>query len=389
MTNRERAMAVLKYEEYDRLPIVHFGFWPETLQKWANEGHITMDQANNWSDATPVDKQIGDKLGFDFGWYNCFSPGVSAYGDLDPAFERKVIKDFGDGSRHVVDCDGVVVLEKDDAGSIPSEIDHLLKDRASWEEHFLPRLQFSPERVINAPVNTGTEFVKFCDGGLDYLKDENRENPVGIMAGSLMGRMRMWLGVEGFSYLMFDDEPLYDEIVKTVADLHYEKVKYTLEQGAKFDFAHFWEDICFKNGPLVIPSVFDEKVGPHYKRLTELVNSYGIEIVSLDCDGLIDSLVPTWYNNGVNTMFPIEVGTWNAEIKPWREQFGKGLRGVGGMNKNVFSRDKAAIDAEVERLKALVDLGGYIPCPDHRIAPDSQWDNVSYYCDKMRESFKK
>jgi hypothetical protein len=57
------------------------------------------------------------------------------------------------------------------------------------------------------------------------------------------------------------------------------------------------------------------------------------------------------------------------------------------MNKNAFARDRAAIDAEVERLKPLVALGGFIPCPDHRIAPDAKWDMVRYYCDRMREEF--
>jgi uroporphyrinogen decarboxylase len=97
--------------------------------------------------------------------------------------------------------------------------------------------------------------------------------------------------------------------------------------------------------------------------------------------------VPIWLENGVNTMFPIEVGTWNASIQPWRQQYGKQIRGVGGMNKVIFARDYAAIDAEVERLKPLVALGGYIPCPDHRIAPDAKWENVQYYCDKMKKAF--
>jgi len=47
----------------------------------------------------------------------------------------------------------------------------------------------------------------------------------------------------------------------------------------------------------------------------------------------------------------------------------------------------ADVDAEVERLRPLVELGGYIPCPDHRLAPDSKWDNVRYYCDRMRQVF--
>jgi len=81
------------------------------------------------------------------------------------------------------------------------------------------------------------------------------------------------------------------------------------------------------------------------------------------------------------------VGTWGASIAPWRDKFGRELRGVGGMNKVTFSRDRAAIDAEVERLKPLVELGGYIPCPDHRLAPDAKWGLVRYYCDRMHKTF--
>ena len=34
LNNRQRILAVLNYENYDRLPIVHFGFLDETLERW-------------------------------------------------------------------------------------------------------------------------------------------------------------------------------------------------------------------------------------------------------------------------------------------------------------------------------------------------------------------
>jgi hypothetical protein len=49
--------------------------------------------------------------------------------------------------RKVQDGHGVIILEHPGVISIPAEIDHLLKDRASWEEHYLPRLQWSEDRV--------------------------------------------------------------------------------------------------------------------------------------------------------------------------------------------------------------------------------------------------
>ena len=383
MNERERALAVLNYEPYDRLPIVHFGYWKETLKKWAGEGHLPLEWAEAWADGNPADDLIAGKLGFDFDWHSLMSPRMH----LDPAFEHKVVEEYPDGSRAERNGDGVVVRVKPGATSIPAEIDHLLKGRAEWEEHYVKRLRFSESRVFDAKVRVNDEMVGFDEGGLEYLKRDDRECIRGLFCGSLFGSIRNVVGVVGATYIYAEDEALFDEMIQTNGELCYQCVKTALASGAKFDFGHFWEDICFKSGPLVTPSVFDEKVGPQYDRITRLLNEYGINIVSLDCDGKIDALIPTWLNNGVNTMFPIEVGTWNASIKPWREQYGKELRGVGGMNKTVFARDSAAVDAEVERLKPLVELGGYIPCPDHRIAPDGEWDNVQYYCNKMRETF--
>ena len=369
MTNRERTLAILHYQPYDRLPVVHFGYWSETLDKWVAEGHLKAEEIANCWDGSPADFVIAAKLGFDFNWAN------TCYTDtrLRPSFEPRVIEEFSDGRRHVLNPNGVIVVEQPGAGGIPSEVDHLLKDRVSWETHFKARYQWTEDRVD--PVY------------LARLKTTPRDVPLGLYCGSLFGQIRDVMGMEGVSYLYVDDEPLFREIIDTVADLCYRATERALSFGIAFDFAHFWEDICFKNGPLVSPAVFREYVGPHYRRITDLVKRHGIDIISLDCDGVIDALIPVWMDNGVNTMFPIEVGTWAASILPWRQKYGKELRGVGGMNKTVFAHDRAAIDAEIERLKPLVALGGFIPCPDHRIAPDARWDLVRYYCDRMRQTF--
>lgn len=362
MKNRERALAILNYENYDRMPVVHFGFLMQTIQKWRNEGHIT-EYDDNASTAK--------KLGFDFDWFNTYTPNTG----LMPWFERQVLEEYPDGMQKVMNGDGAIILVKPGVHSIPAEVDHLLKDRKSWEKHYLHRLQFSEERIDKEAAEK------------IIAEQENRDEPLGIHCGSLFGQIRNWMGITGVSYLYADDFELYKEIIDTVGSLCYNITEAVLKLGIKFDFAHFWEDICFRNGPLVIPSVFRKLAGPHYKRITELVNSYGISIVSLDCDGCIDTLVPIWLENGVNTMFPIEVGIWGGNIKTWRDMYGKEIRGVGGMNKHVFAEDYEAVDREIERLKPLVDLGGYIPCPDHRIPPTAKWENVQYYCDRMRKVF--
>ena len=370
MNYRENVNAILHYQPFEKMPIVSFGYWGETVQKWADEGHITREEADGYcryGDNSEADRSIMKRLGFDFNWNSCYGGNVGLY----PAFDRKVLEQKADGGQVIRDEQGLIVLVKPGVVSIPAEIGTTLTDRDVWEKEYLPRLQWESKRIDTSLFES--------------LKDDSqRQLPVGLHCGSLMGYMRNLLGVEELSYLYVDDPELYEEIANTLAGLCYQSVKAILKTGAKFDYAHFWEDICYKNGPLVSPDGFRQIIGPHYRKITNLLKEHGVDIVSVDCDGWIDTLLPIWLENGVNTMFPIEVGTWNASIAPWREKYGKDLRGVGGMNKTVFARDYQAVDQEVERLRPLMELGGYIPCPDHRIAPDAKFENVQYYCEKMK-----
>lgn len=374
MTNRARVRALLHYEPCDRVPVVAFGYWNETLEKWAGEGHIARADAEEYAregDGGEADRRVMAGLGFDFNWNNCFAPDCA----LRPPFERRVIQEAADGSRVESDETGHIVRVKPGVTSIPSEVGTLLTGREAWQALYLPRLRDCAERDESERLKAARAFSAAHDV------------PLGLHMGSLYGRVRDMLGVEGLSYLIADDPELHEEIVSTCASLSYAVAERALRTGAAFDYAHYWEDICFNNGPLVSPALFARLAGPHYRRATRLLSGYGIDIVSVDCDGWIDLLAPIWLECGVNTMFPIEVGTWNASIAPWRARYGRALRGVGGMDKRVFARDKAAVDAEIERLKPLVALGGYIPCPDHRIPPDAKYELVAYYCEQFRKTF--
>lgn len=372
----------MNYQPYDRLPVVHFGFWGETWKKWDRNGEMTAECRELYH-ARRTAAELAKHLGFDCGYADntLLTPNIG----LEPPFEPKVLRNNPDGSYDELTAQGVVVRKWKGVISIPAEVDHVLKNRAAWEKEYLPRLQFHPDRVNRAPAGgESAGKTPFADA-IAGLRSGQRDYLYGLHCGSLIGIIRDYLGVENLAYLQVDDEPLFDEIIDTAAGLCFQCVQTALSSGVKFDYGHFWEDICFKNGPLISPGVFARKIGPHCKRITGLLRDHGMDLVSLDCDGMIDALIPIWLENGVNTMFPIEVGTWNASIAPWRAKYGKELRGVGGMNKTVFARDRRAVDDEIARLKPLVELGGYLPCPDHRIPPDAKFDLVRYYCRRMQD----
>ena len=371
MTNRERVNAIMHYQPYDRMPVVAFGYWGETLRKWQAEGHVSEEEAAHYWDNNEYDFQIMKRLGFDFNW----NGGIGGNSFLSPSFGNEIIRNEPDGSVVMRNGEGLLIRTKPGVVSIPAHAGTSLTGREAWEELYVPKLTYNENRVNLE--NVRKEHARITALGL----------PRYIHIGSLYGNIRNMVGVEDLAYLAADDEDLYAEIINTIGELCYRVTERVLSAGLTYEYAHYWEDICFKTGPLIRPSVFRELVGPWYRKIADLLLKNGVDIISVDCDGKIDELVPVWLDNGVNTMFPIEVGTWRASFDQWRKKYGKALRGVGGMDKRVFAQDKAAVDREIERLKPIVELGGYIPCPDHRIAPDAIWENVQYYCERFRHEF--
>lgn len=360
MNQRERFNAVLNYEPVDRIPIWDFGFWDETLERWrADQG-------------MPRDVEPDDFFGMDVQWQ--FAPLKVG---LHPLFEEKVLEDRG-AERVVLSGDGMVARELKDGTSMPDWIDYTLKDRKSWEEHYKWRLNPDTEGRI------GEDFVRLC-------REEwagERDYPVMIHCGSVLGKLRNWLGLENFSYIQYDDPELFREMVETVGNCAAVTLERGLEQaralGVTFDHGHFWEDICYNHGPLVHPKTFVEVASPQIKRITDVVRKFGVEHISVDCDGKVDELILPWRDAGVDVMFPIEIGDW-ADPVELRERFGKELRMMGGVDKRKLAQGRGAIDEMIDHLTPLVEQGGYIPTPDHRVPPDVKLEDYIYYLQRIKK----
>lgn len=369
MTNRERTLNLLHYKPVDRMPAVHFGYWHELLIEWAEQGKISMDLARSQGDGNAADRELDRLIGWDFNWQHM----VGSHNGLKPGFEHKVLETLPDGTQRIQNGAGLIERVRPGVVSIPAEDDYLLKDRAAFEELYKPKMQFDPSRV-------NLEFYKTFNETRDY------DAPIGLHLGSVLGEIRSMVSVIGMSYLIYDeDEELFADIVDAYAEMQYQCVKTILETGAKFDFAHYWEDICFNSGSLISPQIFEELCAKHYKKRNDLCRQYGIDIISLDCDGVTEQLLPIWFENGVNTMFPIEVGTWGDQFEPARRKFGPGMLGVGAMDKTVLREDKAAVDRELEKMRRLASLGGFIPCPDHRLMPGTKFELVQYYAEEIKK----
>lgn len=352
MNDRQRFLATMHYQPRDRAPIVDFSFWWETIVEWHKQG-------------LPAEVELKNTDAF-FGM-DSYTGGVSGSSDMMPGFEAKVLEDQGD-YEVAIQYDGVIVRRKKYMGSIPEHLGHTLIDRASWEKHY--KWRFDPSTPNRYPEDCNSpdpSRVQLCWGGSFY------------------GWIRDWMGVEAVSYLVYDDPVLLEEMVETLTECKIAVLERMLARGAKYDACSLWEDMCFNNGPLLAPEHFKRILVPRIKRYTDILRRHGCDIIWVDCDGKIDDLLPLWLDAGVNCMFPIEVGTWGADPVKYRQQYGKDLLMMGGVDKHILARSRPEIAAEVKRLAPLVEEGGFIPMPDHRVPPDVPLDNYLYYLETIRQ----
>jgi hypothetical protein len=354
MDDRERFQAIMHYQEYDRMPVVHWDVWSETNQRWIEEG-------------MPEDADVYEFLDTVPRW-NFVGSGIL---EPHPPFDEVVYEETE--SYRVCLCpDGVIQKEWKDRTGIPQFIDFVLKTAEDWpsfKERFLP----DPDRI---PDDLDSEIAAAEQDGV----------PVAITLASMMGWIRNWMGVENMAYLMHDAPKVYGDMVDTLADLTCWSIDQVLPRmETRPDLGIGWEDICFRSGPLVSPRFFERYVAPGYEKIRQKLGEYGIDLMGIDCDGLIEPLLGPWLDVGVNLHYPVEVGVWGGDPMALRRRFGRQLRMVGGFNKLALEHGPAAIDAEIERRWPLVRDGGYIIMPDHHITPGVSLANYQYYIGRLHE----
>ena len=350
MTTRELWLNIMHYKEFDRMPVIHWGGWGETRKCWIEEGIPEDIPEHEYFNASPLQYPVN----------------VDVY--LHPKFKEETIEETDE---YIIlrQQDGVIAQHWKNKSSIPHYIDFTLKDAGEWDD-YKRRLQPDPIRV---PVDLEEKITKA----------KAAECPIVIDTGSMIGWIRDWMGVENLAYLCYDNRDLLSEMVDTISNL----VCWGLDQvlpKVKVDCGWGWEDICFRSGPLISPAVFKKCVVPGYRKISNKLLQYGVELYVVDCDGLIDDLLPLWLEGGVNVMFPIEIGSWECEPRAFRQKYGRELRLFGGIDKIEIAKGPKAIDAEIARRIPLMKDGGFIPLPDHLIPPDVSLDNYKYYLERIR-----
>mgnify|MGYP005845521409 CR=1 FL=1 len=356
MTDRERFNRQMHYQPVDRCFNMEFGYWQENFDLWP----VFREHGIRGNDEA-------DRL------FNFDRIEVVGAPFMNPVFEPKVVRET-ETTKVIMNSEGLLAeVPKDAHDTIPHYLKSSIETPEDWkrvkEERFR---RDDPARVPD----------------LDALKRRHpptRDYPLGVDCGSMIGRVRNLLTFEGLAYAVYDYPEMVEDMVETCCVLIEDFLDRVLP-AMDFDYASGWEDICFKNGPIVSVDFFREVVVPRYKRIHRRLKAAGIDLWYTDCDGDVRPILPLMMEGGINCLFPFEVQCC-AHPAELLNEYGKDLRIMGGFDKMALGRGPEAIKAYMETLVPLVERGGYIPFCDHRCPPNVKQEDYFYYLDLKEQMF--
>jgi len=367
----------------------HDWCWPETIESWVEQG--APEEIINPSFLLDYFQFDDRRL-----YLNKVRSGLYASGGEEPS---KI--DLGHGNTAWVWGDGIIVpayelrvISEDEhtvtyingegqtlksikeallktRGAMPMYLDWPVKDRATWNEY---KKRLDP----NTPERWPSDWNA-------YVQEMNgKSEPLLLDVGGFFGYLREWVGMERVLYMFYDDPGLIEDMMEQILYLETEVIKRTLKD-IKVQQATFWEDMCYKAGPLVSPDMVRKFMMPRYKKITDLLHSYGVDVIWLDSDGNLNELIPLWLESGINYVWPFEVAAGN-DVVALRKKYGKDLIIGGGIDKRALIKGKEAIKEEVmSKVPFLLETGGYFPSVDHIVPQDVTFENYCYYINLMRE----
>jgi uroporphyrinogen decarboxylase len=189
------------------------------------------------------------------------------------------------------------------------------------------------------------------------------------------------MGVDGWQrlheliVLIHDDTGIVREMMR-INGAFVAALTERLLQEVQIDAAIFSEPIGDNHGPLISPKMYAELVLPSYQPILEVLRQHHVDIPILRTYANARLLIPALMERGIDCLWACEVNAEAMDYKALRQEFGKELRLIGGIDLDVLRKGKEAIRREVEeKVPPLLEQGGYVPLADGRVREDIPFEN--------------
>lgn len=354
MNNRERFLRTMRYQPVDHPPLVVPSPWPAARKRWESEG---LPEGVDLYDYFELPQLKSVLLKLDTLLY--------------PPFHETIIEET-DEFVIKINHDGVTEKNFRDGTSMPEFIEYPIKGRESLE-------------WLREKLNPDTP-GRFTDDWLEQAHKAQADGALMLLNGGMyFGFLNEHMGTETLMMSYFDDPEFIHEVNDMLCTLCEQALNEAIGK-IELDIIGYHEDMAYKNGSMISMNMFREFMTTYYRRIEKIVNTSDINLQMLDWDGSIRELIPLWLEYGINILCPLEVAA-GMDVVALRSEFGRELRMVGGFDKRILADGKNNIELELERLRPLIEAGGYIPTIDHGTPPDVSFANVCHYVKCLKIMF--
>jgi hypothetical protein len=116
----------------------------------------------------------------------------------------------------------------------------------------------------------------------------------------------------------------------------------------QIDAAIFSEPIGGNNGALISPRMYEKFVLSSYVPLLDNLKRHGVDTIIVRTYANARVLIPSMLKYGINCLWACETNAEAMDYRSLRQEFGKELRLIGGIDLDVLRDGKEAIRREVE-----------------------------------------
>jgi uroporphyrinogen decarboxylase len=126
--------------------------------------------------------------------------------------------------------------------------------------------------------------------------------------------------------------------------------------------------------------MYEEFVLSSYAPVVQVLKRKGVSTIILRTYANARALLPVLLKNGFDCLWACETDARAMDYTSIRQEFGRDLRLIGGIDLDVLREGKEAIRREIEeKVPSLLAQGGYVPLADGRVRPEIPLESYCYY----------
>ncbi|MBU1945101.1 MAG: hypothetical protein KKE36_15685, partial [Actinobacteria bacterium] len=182
---------------------------------------------------------------------------------------------------------------------------------------------------------------------------------IGMLSpAAVFGNVSQSMGLENFSYAIYDDLPLVERLFEIVGSTYVEIARRMVEAPG-LGAVLMSDDLAHTGGCLVSPAVYRTYVFPFYRRIGDILEAAGLPFI-FHSDGDITEVLDDLSDCGIKAIHPIEPQA--MDIVEVKKRFGDRFCIFGNIDlDHTLTRGSVpeVVEQVKERIRVLAPGGGY------------------------------